>query len=139
MLVAWSTKPMPRPGSRSAKRLLVCERFQRMMIRNPGRRVVRAVSNGCQQGVNFASPMARATVIVRNSRILLSLERSFCEQRCNRKAILRRAMATLGVIEYNDANAEVRAVDDDIMATRKTERINNFWKSIAHDPAKLQR
>src|SRR5260221_453771 len=138
MLVAWSTKTMPRPGSRSAKRLPVFERFQRMMI-SPGRRVVRAVSNGCQQRVNFASPMARATVIVRNSRILLSLERSFCEQRCNRKAILRRAMATLGLIEYNDANAEVRAVYDDIMATRKTERINNFWKSIAHDPAKLQR
>src|SRR5258708_29407896 len=139
MLVAWSTKTMPRPGSRSAKRLPVFERLQMMMIRNPGRRVVWAVSNGCQQRVNFASQMARATVIVRNSRILLSLERSFCEQRCNRKAILRRAMATLGLIEYNDANAEVRAVYDDIMATRKTDRINNFWKAIANDPATLKR
>jgi len=48
-------------------------------------------------------------------------------------------MATLGLIEYADANAEVRAVYDDIMATRKTDRINNFWKAIAHDPATLRR
>jgi AhpD family alkylhydroperoxidase len=48
-------------------------------------------------------------------------------------------MATLGLIEYADASAEVRAVYDDIMATRKTDRINNFWKAIAHDPATLRR
>ena len=48
-------------------------------------------------------------------------------------------MATLGLIEYTDASAEVRAVYDDIMATRKTDRINNFWKAIAHDPATLRR
>ncbi len=48
-------------------------------------------------------------------------------------------MATLGLIEYKDANAEVRAVYDDIMATRKTDWINNFWKAIAHDPATLKR
>ena len=28
---------------------------------------------------------------------------------------------------------------DDIMATRKTDRVNNFWKAIAHDPATLRR
>jgi len=28
---------------------------------------------------------------------------------------------------------------DDIHATRKTDRINNFWKALAHDPALLQR
>jgi AhpD family alkylhydroperoxidase len=33
----------------------------------------------------------------------------------------------------------VRAVYDDIMATRKTDWINNFWKAIAHDPATLKR
>ena len=33
---------------------------------------------------------------------------------------------------------EVRAVYDDIMATRKTDWINNFWKAIAHDPATAQ-
>jgi AhpD family alkylhydroperoxidase len=48
-------------------------------------------------------------------------------------------MATLGLIEYADASSEVRAVYDDIMATRKIDRVNNFWKAIAHDPATLKR
>ncbi len=48
-------------------------------------------------------------------------------------------MATFGLIEYKDASAEVKAVYDDIMATRKTDYINNFWKAIAHDPALLKR
>ncbi len=48
-------------------------------------------------------------------------------------------MATLGLIEYKDASTEVRAVYDDIMATRKTDWINNFWKAIAHDPPMLKR
>ena len=33
----------------------------------------------------------------------------------------------------------MRAVYDDIMTTRKTDWINNFWKAIAHDPALLRR
>src|SRR5438876_3475621 len=48
-------------------------------------------------------------------------------------------MATLGLIEYDTASPEVRAVYDDIMATRKTDWINNFWKALAHDPATLRR
>jgi AhpD family alkylhydroperoxidase len=48
-------------------------------------------------------------------------------------------MATCGLIEYADASPEVRAVYDDIMATRKTDWINNFWKALAHDPATLRR
>ncbi len=48
-------------------------------------------------------------------------------------------MSTLGLIEYKDASPEVRAVYDDIMATRKTDWINNFWKVLAHDPAALKR
>jgi AhpD family alkylhydroperoxidase len=48
-------------------------------------------------------------------------------------------MATLGLIEYGAASAEVRAVYDDIKATRKTDRISNFWKAIAHDPVTLRR
>jgi AhpD family alkylhydroperoxidase len=48
-------------------------------------------------------------------------------------------MATLGLIEYEHASAEVRAVYDDIMATRKTDWINDFWKALAHDPATLRR
>ncbi len=48
-------------------------------------------------------------------------------------------MSTLGLIEYSDASPEVRAVYDDIMATRKTDWINNFWKALAHDPPTLRR
>jgi AhpD family alkylhydroperoxidase len=48
-------------------------------------------------------------------------------------------MATLGLIEYKDASPEVRAVYDDIMATRKTDWINNFWKALANDPVTLKR
>ena len=48
-------------------------------------------------------------------------------------------MTTLGLIEYADAPAEVRAVYDDIMLTRQTDYINNFWKALAHDPATLKR
>jgi AhpD family alkylhydroperoxidase len=48
-------------------------------------------------------------------------------------------MATLGLIEYDAASPEVRAVYDDIMATRKTDWINNFWKALAHDPVTLRR
>ncbi len=42
-------------------------------------------------------------------------------------------------IEYEDANAEVRAVYDDIMKTRGSDWINNFWKYLAHDPKTLRR
>ena len=48
-------------------------------------------------------------------------------------------MATLGLVEYADASPEVRAVYDDIMATRRTDWINNFWKALAHDPTTLRR
>jgi AhpD family alkylhydroperoxidase len=48
-------------------------------------------------------------------------------------------MATFGLIEYGDASPDVRAVYDDIMATRQTDYINNFWKALAHDPSALKR
>lgn len=48
-------------------------------------------------------------------------------------------MATLGLIEYEEASPEVKAVYDDIMATRGTDRINNFWKALARDPLTLRR
>ena len=48
-------------------------------------------------------------------------------------------MATLGLIEYKDAGPEVRVIYDDIMATRQTDWINNFWKALAHDPVTLRR
>ena len=42
-------------------------------------------------------------------------------------------------VEYKEASPEVRAVYDDIKATRKVEDVNNFWKYLAHDPATLKR
>jgi AhpD family alkylhydroperoxidase len=48
-------------------------------------------------------------------------------------------MATLGLVEYADAGPDVRAVYDDIMATRQTDWINNFWKALANDPVTLRR
>ena len=42
-------------------------------------------------------------------------------------------------IAYADASPEVRAVFDDIKATRKVADVNNFWKYLAHDPATLAR
>jgi AhpD family alkylhydroperoxidase len=48
-------------------------------------------------------------------------------------------MPASGLIEYGDASPEVRAIYDDIMATRQTDWINNFWKALAHDPKTLRR
>ena len=49
------------------------------------------------------------------------------------------SMATLGLVEYENASPEVRVIYDDIMRTRNTDWINNFWKALAHDPATLRR
>ena len=46
---------------------------------------------------------------------------------------------SLRPIEYENASAEVRAIYDDIMATRQTDWINNFWKVLAADPLALKR
>lgn len=48
-------------------------------------------------------------------------------------------MAIGGLIEYEDAPPEVRRVYDDIMATRKVDWINNFWKALAQHPPTLAR
>ena len=48
-------------------------------------------------------------------------------------------MTTSGLVEYEDASPEVRAVFDDIMATRQTDWVNNFWKALARDPVTLKR
>ena len=42
-------------------------------------------------------------------------------------------------IEYTAASPAVRAVFDDIKATRKVDDVNNFWKYLANDPATLRR
>jgi len=48
-------------------------------------------------------------------------------------------MAMQRLIEYAEASPEVRAVYDDILAMRKTDYINHFWKALANDPATLKR
>lgn len=41
-------------------------------------------------------------------------------------------------IGYESAPAEVKAVFDDIKATRKVEDVNNFWKYLANDRRMLE-
>jgi AhpD family alkylhydroperoxidase len=48
-------------------------------------------------------------------------------------------MTFVPLVEYQAAPAEVRAVYDDIMRTRGTDWINNFWKALANDPPTLRR
>ena len=48
-------------------------------------------------------------------------------------------MSLVTLIEYADASPEVRLVYDDIMKTRGTDWINNFWKALANNPAELKR
>jgi len=47
-------------------------------------------------------------------------------------------MATVPLIEYEDASPEVRAVYDDIRTVRQTDFINNFWKGLANNPVQLR-
>jgi len=47
-------------------------------------------------------------------------------------------MSLVGLIEYAEASATVRAVYDEIMAARGTDWVNNFWKALANDPALLR-
>ena len=48
-------------------------------------------------------------------------------------------MATVTLIEYEESGPEVRAVYDDIMATRQIDWVNNFWKALAVQPDLLRR
>lgn len=48
-------------------------------------------------------------------------------------------MSLVKLVEYADAPPAVRAVYDDIMKTRNTDWVNNFWKALANDPAMLAR
>ena len=43
------------------------------------------------------------------------------------------------MIDEADASPEVKAVFDDIRATRNTDYINNFWRVLANDAATLKR
>ena len=48
-------------------------------------------------------------------------------------------MAQVKLVNYDEASAEVRAVFDDIMETRKTDYINNIWRALAAHPPLLKR
>ena len=48
-------------------------------------------------------------------------------------------MSTVKLVEYDEADAEVRSVYDDIRRARQTDYINNFWKALANHPAVLKR
>jgi AhpD family alkylhydroperoxidase len=48
-------------------------------------------------------------------------------------------MALMPFIEEADASPAVKAVYEDIKATRKVDWINNFWKVLANDPVTLKR
>jgi len=48
-------------------------------------------------------------------------------------------MAQVKLVNYDEASTEVRAVFDDIMATRNTDYINNIWRALASNPAVLKR
>lgn len=48
-------------------------------------------------------------------------------------------MATVKLIEYEEASVDVRQIYDDIMHTKETDWVNNFWKALAVQPDLLRR
>lgn len=47
-------------------------------------------------------------------------------------------MATVPLLSDTEVSAEALAVFDEIRAARGTDYVNNFWRSLAHDPALLR-
>lgn len=47
-------------------------------------------------------------------------------------------MTTVRPLAEPEADPRVKAVFDDIRATRKTEFVNNLWRALAFDPALLE-
>ena len=47
-------------------------------------------------------------------------------------------MPTVKLVDENTTDPRIRAVFDDIKATRKVERITNFWRALATNPAHLE-
>ena len=45
---------------------------------------------------------------------------------------------TVKLVDENTTNPKVRAIFDDIKATRKVERINIFWRALATNPDHLE-
>ena len=48
-------------------------------------------------------------------------------------------MALVKLVNYADATPEVRAVFDDIMATRDSDYVNHIWRALAAHPPLLKR
>ena len=48
-------------------------------------------------------------------------------------------MSITTLVEYHDATDEVKTIYDDIMATRGSDWVNNFWKALASQPELLRR
>ncbi|MCA9918544.1 MAG: carboxymuconolactone decarboxylase family protein, partial [Anaerolineales bacterium] len=48
-------------------------------------------------------------------------------------------MATVKLIEYEDATPEAQAVFDEIKQARNIDDVNNFWKALANHPDSLRR
>jgi AhpD family alkylhydroperoxidase len=48
-------------------------------------------------------------------------------------------MSTVSPSGNPESDARVKAVFDDIRATRKTDFVNNLWRTLAFDPALLER
>ena len=48
-------------------------------------------------------------------------------------------MATLPLIQYDEASPQVKAVFDDIKQARQIDDVNNFWKALANHPDTLKR
>src|SRR5262249_14759332 len=49
-----------------------------------------------------------------------------------------RIMSTVKLVEETTANPRVRAVFDDIKATKKIERVPNIWRALATHPEHLE-
>ena len=48
-------------------------------------------------------------------------------------------MATVPLVQYEDAPRDVKDIFDDIKRTRNVEDVNNFWKALANQPDTLKR
>ncbi len=48
-------------------------------------------------------------------------------------------MPTVRMVEYDEANAPVKAVYDDIMRVKGIDFVPNFWKTLASHPPQLER
>jgi AhpD family alkylhydroperoxidase len=48
-------------------------------------------------------------------------------------------MATVPLVQYDDAPRKVKTIFDDIKRARNVEDVNNFWKALANQPETLER